>query len=178
MGHTNQSPRHYVTGELEINAPASQVWDVLADFSAVDTWVPIVLSSHIDPGVVRGVGVRRYCTVKGFGRIDEIVTDWQEGRSLSYRVSSLGPFLFTQNTWIVDETGQQSCKVTLELGYVVRLGVLGRLFNALVLGRQLKKRAPKAIEGLRIRVETGQLIRDRRSAANEPQLSPVSDKSG
>ena len=173
MQQTERPGRYHFGADLVVEAPAEKVWDVLADFSAVDTWVPLVKSSHIKGDKDRGVGVRRHCTVKGFGDIDEIVTDWDEGRSLSYRVSSLGPFSFTQNTWTVDRVDEGSCRVSLELDYDVRFGAFGRLLHGLVIGRKLKQRAPNAIGLLKTRVETGETIRARRSPANEPQRAPA-----
>ena len=175
MVQTERLGRYHVPAtDLVVRAPAREVWKVLSDFSAVDTWVPFVISSHIKSYKDRGVGVERHCKLDGqLGEIDEITTAWEEGCSLSYRVSALGPLLYTQNTWTIREIDQTSCRVVLEIAYDMRFGVFGRLFNFFVLGRVLRKRAPGALVQLQTRVETGELVRHRRSAPDKPQRTPA-----
>ncbi len=171
MQQRNRAGRYHIGTDLIVQAPAEKVWDVLADFSAVDTWVPLVTKSYVVGDKDRGVGVQRRCNLERFGEISEVVTEWNEGRSLSYRVSSLGPLQFSQNSWTLVEIDETSCKVVLDLDYDMRFGVVGRLMHALVMGKLLRKRIPNAIQLLKKRAETGELVRPRRSLANEPQLS-------
>ena len=173
MEHEERPGKYHLSADLVVQAPAEKVWAVLADFSAVDTWVPLVTESYVIGNNDRGVGVRRRCNLERFGEINELVTEWDEGRSLSYQVSSLGPLQSSQNSWTLIDIDETSCKVVLELDYDMRFGPIGRLMHALVLGRLLRKRIPNAIELLKKRVETGELVRPRRTAANEPQLSPA-----
>ena len=70
---------HHQKAEAPIAAPAAKVWEVLADFSAVDTWVPQVLSSHIEGDIETGVGIQRHCDLGSSGKISEKVTHWDEG---------------------------------------------------------------------------------------------------
>ncbi|KZL15853.1 Polyketide cyclase / dehydrase and lipid transport [Pseudovibrio axinellae] len=165
---------HAVSTETEINGSAAEVWEVLADFSAVDTWVPFVESSHIEGTVERGVGIERRCDIGKAGNISETVIDWQEGESLSYRVSGFGPMKGLLNKWTVVETSPSTSLVTVELRYKVKFGLLGRLLNFLVLARVLKKRVGSgAVMLLKKRVETGEVVRPRRAPVGHPQTSPA-----
>jgi len=171
---TNQQTNHKVAAQVVVNAPAEKVWEVLADFSAVDTWVPFVQSSHIEGVIERGVGIERRCDLGKSGNITEFVTDWNEGESLTYQVSGFGPMKLLVNSWRVRKIDDQSCIVDVGLAYTIKFGFFGRLLNALVLGRVLKKRVNKgALLLLKERVETGKLVRPRRTAIGEPQRVAV-----
>ena len=165
---------HILIAKAEINSPAAEVWDVLSDFSAVDTWVPFVQSSHIEGSVERGVGIERRCGLGKAGKISETVTAWDEGKSLSYRVSGFGPMVGLQNKWTVDALGASRSLVTVELEYKVKFGMFGRVLNFLVLGRVLKNRIKSgAVMLLKKRVETGKVVRTRRAPIGQPQRMPV-----
>ena len=161
--------RYRVEARNRIDAPADKVWDVLADFSAVDTWAPQVERSYALGPADTGVGAGRHCDIKGFGGIDEIVTDWQEGRTLTYEVTPLGPFGKSYNRWTVRPVGAGACEVKVELAYSLRYGIAGRLMHALVMAPKLRKAMPQSLEALRQRVETGRTVRNRRAAPGQPQ---------
>lgn len=165
---------HGVNTELKINSSAAEVWDVLADFSAVDTWVPFVESSHIEGTVEQGIGIQRHCDLGKSGKISETVVDWDEGKSLSYRVSGFGPMVGLFNKWTVQEVDPSSSLVKVELRYKVKFGLFGRLLNYLVLARVLKKRIGSgAVMLLKKRVETGKVIRPRRVPVGKHQKTPA-----
>lgn len=161
---------HAISTEVTINAPAAEVWDVLADFSAVDTWVTFVESSHIEGTVERGVGIERRCDLGKAGKISETVTGWDEGKSMEYRVSGFGPMKGLLNSWAVREIDPSHSRVHVELKYQVKFGALGRFLNAVILGRVLKKQIGSGVVILlKNRVETGQVVRPRRAPDGQPQ---------
>lgn len=161
--------RYSLVAEVTIEAPAPEVWNVLADFSAVDIWAPQVTRSYAMGSRERGVGAQRHCDVQGLGGIDEIVTDWTEGRSLSYRVAPVGPLATSNSRWtVVDLVGGQS-RLTVEFGYDLRFGLAGRLLHTLLMRRKLERSLPLGPAALKTRVETGKPIRPRRAEAGAPQ---------
>lgn len=165
--------KYSLVEEITINAPAPDVWDVLADFSAVDTWAPQVSRSYALGHRDRGLGAGRHCDIQGFGGIDETVTDWSEGRSLSYRVTPLGPLGISNSRWTVVDLGNARSKLIVEFSYDVRFGVLGRLMHVLLMRSKLERAFPQGPQALKTRVETGKPIRPRRAEAGAPQLPPI-----
>jgi ribosome-associated toxin RatA of RatAB toxin-antitoxin module len=172
---------HKASTSIGINASAKTVWEILADFSAVDTWVPLVLSSHVEfpantddkTGTI-GVGTIRHCEINKLGKINERILEWDDGHIVAYQISTLGPMKAMINRWRVESTGENTSRVFVNLEYTVRFGFLGRIANALFLGRLLKKQMRKgAVLLLKERAETGKLIRPRRAPDGQPQLVPV-----
>ena len=163
--------KYYMSADLVIRASAQKVWDVLADFSAVDTWAPQVTKSFALGPEAQGLGAGRHCDIKGFGSIQEEIIEWNEGRGFTYRVTPLGPLGVSQSRWTVYPIDSGSCKVVTELGYDVRMGLFGKLLHALMMRPKLKKAFPQSLEALGKRVETGELVRPRRAQPGLPQLA-------
>lgn len=161
---------HSFTSQKIIEAPAEAVWQVLADFSVADTWAPQVTRSYSLTEHDRGLGAGRHCDIKGFGSIQETITDWQEGRSLTYDVTPLGPIAVAWSRWSVRSIDADSCQLIIDFSYNTRFGLFGKLMSALVMKRKLNKAIPQGLDAMKYRVETGKLIRPRRSLPDEPQL--------
>lgn len=171
---SNNRYQYQQTAEVIIDAPHGEVWMVLADFSAVDTWVPLVESSHIEGGIEQGIGIQRHCDLGKGGKISEKVTEWSEGKSMSYEVSGLGPMKALENNWLVTELDSNRTKVNVELNYSVKFGLLGRLLHFFLLGPVLKKRIKSgALLYLKKCVETGEVVRPRRAPEGQAQRTPV-----
>lgn len=82
-----------------VAAPADRVWDVLADFGAIATWVPMIQHSCLlseqtaHPGTVRRVQIARQTLV-------ERVVTWRPDAELAYDIEGLPPIVGTaRNTW-------------------------------------------------------------------------------
>ena len=50
-----------LTHQVTINAPVDEVWEVLADFGAIDKWAPPVSKSYSTTEANGGVGAGRHC---------------------------------------------------------------------------------------------------------------------
>ncbi|MFY0616149.1 SRPBCC family protein [Shimia sp.] len=164
--------RHTLKTEVAVNAPVEQVWEVLSDFSAPDTYAEQVTLSYSLTPDKHGLGEARHCDIKGFGSIQEEIIAWQDGRSLTYSVTPLGPLGKSVSRWTVDPDGDDRAKITVELGYDLRFGPLGWLMHVLVMRRALQKAIPQGPEALKTRVETGNSIRQRRAPVGQPQMNP------
>lgn len=82
-----------------VDAPPERVWEVLADFGAIATWVPMIqhsclLSAQTErPGTVRRVQIARQTLV-------ERVVTWRPREELAYDIEGLPPIVGTaRNTW-------------------------------------------------------------------------------
>ncbi|MEM7156237.1 MAG: SRPBCC family protein [Myxococcota bacterium] len=165
--------RYRISSRVDVNASPQAVWEVLADFSAVDTWAPQVLSSHALTDHDRGHGAGRSCRIEGFGEIDEFIVDWKEGRSLAFSISPVGPFSGSTARWSVIPNADGTCAVEVELAYSLRFGPLGQLLHALVMRGRLEANFPNGPLALKQRVETGQSVRVRRAPVGTPQRTMV-----
>ncbi len=164
--------KYQLQTELNIAAPVSEVWDVLADFSTPDTWAAQVTKSYShDPKQDRGVGAGRHCDIEGFGSIEEIITEWQEGKTLTYSITPLGPLGVSYSRWSVIPVDNTSSKLTVEFSYNVRFGPIGWLMHKLIMQAKLASAFPQGPAALKKRIETGKLLRPRRSKPGQPQLA-------
>lgn len=134
-----------------IEAPAAQVWALLADYGNIARFNPnIERSMLLDGGPARGVGALRQCDAGG-GRIfvRERVTRWDEGRSYTVEIYE-GSMPVDDNTatLTVEPLGDGACEVRMEMRYTARYGALGALLNALVLRPMMRRAMRKLLVGI------------------------------
>ena len=118
----------------------------------------------------QGVGAIRHCDIKGFGGIDETITEWTDGRSYTYRVTPLGPLDVAHSRWTVRAIDETSSELIVEFGYDVRFGLFGKLLHKIIMRKKLEQTIPQTLDALKRRVETGMLVRPRRSPPGARQL--------
>jgi catechol 2,3-dioxygenase-like lactoylglutathione lyase family enzyme/carbon monoxide dehydrogenase subunit G len=100
-------PDPYVENEIEINAPADQVWKHLTDHAGMGRWClfkcKLLRAGNPDPN---GTGCVRELTAPGL-RVIEEVTEWQEGRHYAYQVRKGAPFRKHQgDVYVTDTNGR------------------------------------------------------------------------
>lgn len=171
MNNSGINGSYIISTTGRLSAPAGEIWDVLADFSAVDTWAPQVTQSYQLGDKHTGVGAQRHCDIAGFGSIDEIITEWIDGKSLTYEVTPLGPLGVSYNRWSVMPLSDSESLVVVELSYDVRFGLFGKLLHALMMRGKLEEAFPKGLGALKERVESKALVRTRRAPLGQPQLA-------
>ncbi|MGH1347797.1 MAG: SRPBCC family protein [Nannocystales bacterium] len=157
--------KHRIEASIEVDAPIEAAWAVIADFNDIYLWAPSVEDSRGITASQRCVGAGRQCTIKGFGKIDEVITDWKEGREFTYAVGALGPFKGSRSRWQLESLSPTRSRLTLQLSYDMRMGFLGDAMNALVMRRKLQQSLDGILEPFKRRVETGEVLRPVRSAA-------------
>lgn len=111
---------HRIVAEQPIAVPPQTAWAVLADFGKVHLWSPSVAHAELISDVASGPGCARACDVRGFGRIEETVTEWRPGEYLAYEATPLGPLGRSHNRWTVT-AAPGGCVVRVELSYGVAL---------------------------------------------------------
>ena len=101
----------YVENEIEINAPATDVWNHLTDHAGLGDWT-IFSGKVLRPGRdhANGTGCIRELTAPGM-RIIEEVTAWDEGRYYAYQLRSGAPFRRHQGDVFVYEDGDGCSRV-------------------------------------------------------------------
>ena len=148
-----------ITREIAINALPEKVWAVLSDYENVANWAPDVVSAHATTEESQGVGATRLCATSGFGDIEEIVTDWREGESLSYSANGNLPLRDVVLTWSVRAAGGRAV-ARLRASYEIKEGGPDGVMDRLDLRRTLAGAFETALLGLKYHVETGELVGD------------------
>jgi carbon monoxide dehydrogenase subunit G len=97
-----------VERSVMVAAPPDVVWEVLADFGALASWVPMIQHSCLlseqrgDVGAVRRVQIARQTLV-------ERVTTWEPPTELSYTIEGLPPIVgAARNTWRLAPAGDRT----------------------------------------------------------------------
>ncbi len=143
---------------IRINTPAEKVWEVLADFGGVAKWNPVVAHSVAITDANRGVGCERQCEVPGFGDVRERVTEWEEGRRLSYDLEGgAGPMKSLGGEFSLSPAGDNT-EVTMTLDFRVKFGPVGALMDRFIVRRQMRKQMALTLAGLKHHVETGEEV--------------------
>jgi mxaD protein len=103
-----------VTKTIDINAPASKVWDIAKDFDALNRWHPAVAKDEIVEGTNNTVGAVRVLTLGDGGTIKEKLIAWDtNGRSMKYTIiEGVLPVSSYESTITVEESGANASKAT------------------------------------------------------------------
>ena len=112
-----------------IDAPVERVWAVLSNLPAITQWVPAIRHAHC-PAQSRGVGALRVCELDQF-TVEETITNWVEGQSLTYAGVGAPLMASASNTWSVQAHGAQTL-LSSDAVVVIKGGVFGRLLEPLV----------------------------------------------
>ncbi len=144
--------------QIKIDAPTEKVWEILADFGAVSNWAPTISESQSTTEATRGVGAERGCEHEKMGHIEERITEWDEGTSISYEVIKGLPFPMKSlnNTWSVSDAGDGAV-VTVTMDFRMGMGPLGAL-PALMARPLMRKEMGLSLAGLKQYTETGEVI--------------------
>ena len=127
-----------VDARIVIDAPVQHVWEVLADFGGVYQWAPTATDSNTFSETCSGPEAWGYCNIAGLTIIDQ------------YRFEAA-------TIWSVKLRDDKTL-VHTELRYALRFGPLRALTNSLILRRQFKRSLKRGLEGLKLRVQTGEMI--------------------
>ena len=103
-----------VEKSIDINKPASVVWDVVKDFDALNRWHPAVAKTEIVEGTNNTVGAVRVLTLGDGGTIKEKLLAWDgNGRSMKYSIlEGVLPVSSYESTITVAENGANASKVS------------------------------------------------------------------
>lgn len=147
-----------VIRHLNVNAPASRLWQILAeDYDRVGEWTSEIAQSTANPDLAVGEG--RVCTTDGFGDVKETITAFDENaRQFSYAAEiSTFPFFVKEvsNTWRVEASGSERSVVHMHL-HARLLPLFAQLMGP-VMKRQMAKSADIILEELKYYAETGKI---------------------
>ncbi len=144
---------------ITIDAPQSDVWEILADVGGAARWAPTLSHSTVTTQATQGIGCERECDVHGFGKTTEVITEWQDGRKMGYDVNFEGAPLIrsVHNSFTLSADGDRTI-VTLVSNFRMKGGPAGALLDRLVVRRKLGKTIRESLAGLKYYAETGEKI--------------------
>ncbi len=143
-----------------INASSSNIWTVLSDFSNIQIFHPNVLDVDQLSQVDRGLGAERRCNFYGGDSAVEKIIAWDDERQFfTCTVTEIAaPILDVTAGMRVKAIDSQHCEVQIEMTYVPKWGILGKVLDVLVLRMAMRSTFNKVLKGLKHHVETGDLI--------------------
>ncbi len=108
------APALKVTKSIEINAPASKVWDKVKDFDGLNNWHPGIAKDEIVEGKNNKAGAVRLLTLQDGGKIKEELINFNgAGRSYKYKIlEGVLPVSSYSSTVTVKSSGKNKSIVT------------------------------------------------------------------
>lgn len=137
----------------DIKASQQSVWSALADFGDVAAWAPYMRISHIVGEQETGVGTVRAMKHEFGFRFEERVTAWIEGAGFDFDVMKAPwPMESVRESWRIEQA-PEGVRVTTQVRYGTQLGLLGALFDWLLLRFIVQREMRSGIRGLKEYVE-------------------------
>lgn len=142
-----------IRNEIDIQAPPQQVWDVLASLDGLDAYDPAVSTSSIIGDKSSGLGAQRRCEVKPRNWFHEEVTIWEPHDRLQFTITECNlPTDNLTHTYTINST-PTGTRVEQTMNYEMKLGLLGRLLNKVIVRRKSDQQIKAFFDGLKNHVE-------------------------
>lgn len=172
---TESSPREQdffamttVTIERTIDQTLPTVWGAFADFGGVARFHPFVQRSPLGEGTpAQGVGAERVCHFYDGNHVRERVLRSEDMRSMEVEITEGSMPLRSAVALIeLSPTSEGQTRVSMSMTYEPKMGVLGKVMDALMMRRKFGQMLGLVLAGLDEHLRTGQTIeRDFRPAA-------------
>ena len=148
-----------VTARAPIALPIATCWEKLRDFSRALDYVPGLTSLEITTEASSGVGASRVVVHETTGAMNETITEWEEGRGFWMRLhrgerGPLPPLREARFHYGLEARGDDRTQIVLTMRYVLGLGPIGALLDALFLRRTLEKNLRDTALALALNYET------------------------
>ena len=141
--------------EIRIAAPPEKVWAVLADLEAVKHYNPSVKHAEYTSTLRECVGASRHCDLKPNGWVKERVTAWEPQKAVTMELyESQWPLKFMRWRTALTPDGAGT-RITQQMEYQVKFGILGGLMDRLVMRRKLDQTLAEVFVSLKRFIESG-----------------------
>lgn len=143
----------HIEQTIEIQAGRQHVWNVVSRLRAVSEWNPNIESATCEqlPGGP-GVGATRTCYMSRGGHIDEVVSEWDEGRRIQFAIGNHGGIRSADMGLVLADTADGT-SVTAIADYHIAYGPLGPVIDRLAVKRQMARMLTDALTGLKEHVQ-------------------------
>ncbi len=145
-----------ITKRIPIDAPPEQVWQVLADFGAVEKWAPTVVRSRASSEIQRGVGAKRVLKTTSGEETEEEVIEWNEGHDFTFEIPNGLASIITilREKWSVEQASTRTV-VAVIMDYQTKGGFFNSIVERLFVRRVLLKMLVLNLAGLKYHIEAG-----------------------
>lgn len=138
-----------LTQAIKINASQQRVWETLADFGTVSDWAPYMKSSHLIGETRSAEGMRRGMLHSWGFRFEETITRWDHGEGFSFTVDRAPfPMKEVRESWRIGRQDGFSI-VTTSVTYEMKLGLIGRLLDWLLVRFVVQREMRAGLNGLK-----------------------------
>lgn len=139
--------------EVEVNAPKSKAWEVLADYTNL-SWVSSVKSAHYLNEKREGLGMTRRCDLSDGGFIVERIIAWDEGNGYTYVIDDANDPISTDSYVIWHISGdEKKSKVSFEVHYELKYGILGDAMNVMMAKKRFSNQIVEFMGELKTHLE-------------------------
>ncbi len=155
--------------QIKISASKQEVWNVIADLGGVYKFNPNVSKSYYTSEKDGGIGASRICELRPAGKVEEVAVKWDEGTGFTLRIDPLEKAPPLKNFIVSIDITQQttdSVLVNFDGEYSMKLGVIGKILDSVVVKSQMEKAFQDILDGLKVHIETGAEITDAESLQN------------
>jgi len=148
-------PLRRLSATMETSSSPQDVWRVLGDFDEVEVWAPALTDAFRTTGPDIDIGSRRTVRYRYVLTMEQVVTEWTEGESLTYAVfRAPWPLRNFVERWTVAPTSTGAL-VRAQVTYELRFGVLGRFVDWVFTRHVLQFEMRQGQLGLKRAVEGG-----------------------
>jgi uncharacterized protein YndB with AHSA1/START domain len=139
---------------VEIAAPPEKIWPFLVEPEKIMKWFTLIQKFEYTSEQRSGVGTTFYYDEKSAGRVmklNYVVTEWVENDRLAFSMTS-GPANKDDQIWSIKSTPSGSI-FTLTEDFEMPWGIIGKIMDALFVGRQIGNRLEEMVSNLKRLVE-------------------------
>jgi uncharacterized membrane protein len=144
--------------QVQIKAPADELWKVLVDLDSLSQWVPDNASSETALQNSEIMTTARYYDANPFHNAEERATGWEEGHHYAYEVKNIGPIKSGYNRFSLNPVGERETVLTQTLDFQMKLGPVGALMDTLVFRPQFRKQMEQSLAALKEYVEHNEVV--------------------
>jgi len=143
-----------LVNDITINAPVDKIWSILTDLELLDKTDPTVKKATLISENKTGLNAKRKVLMQdGKNWFDEKITAFKPNEELVYQLTDCSfPIKGLKHTYSFQKNGNQT-KVTQEMEYTVKFGVLGILIDKMMIGKQFNSGINKFLNGLKTYAE-------------------------
>ncbi len=139
---------------VSINAPVNEVFQSLLRIDEVDQWVDEVIESKYVSGLKETTGATRQCHLKDGNVVKEQITGIEKNKLISMEmVEHKLPVKYFKWDIITEEVDTDQTSITQQTAYLMKLGLIGKLMDLLMVRKSLEKTLKKAYGNLKTKLE-------------------------
>jgi len=141
---------------LEFRATPEEIWNVIGRFMHIDEFAPKVTAVDALTSGDDGVGSKRRCHFEDGTSVVEEVTQWEDNKSYSVRLSEMAAMPLHEATAeiAVNPLGDGMTMVTWGMDYHVKYGPIGWLLGQTMMKMMMGKILDGNLKGLAQKVES------------------------